>query len=206
MDFWPIITEEWFIRDRHFPDPETVCEIREVGCLLVRKAIGDEKNTWRLSFSIAETILALKQSPFQKKSYLLAKLIFTLESNGLIDDKSERKLSSYILKTVHLFVLENTPKEELEKLEQTEDYLKLVFIIFERLLDALKVGYLPCYFVLEMNLLHGFGQVFLDNIAHRFDNLFKCDMFIEKMVDNFKKNRMSDFIPEDVLKEISSSS
>ena len=42
LDFWPDITEEWFERERHWPDPKTLCEVREIGCTLVRKSIGEE--------------------------------------------------------------------------------------------------------------------------------------------------------------------
>ena len=161
---------------------------------MVRKSIGDQEKTWRLSFSEAEDILASKQSPFRKKSYLLAKLIFTLETHGLVDGETERKLSSYLLKTTYLFTLENTPPEEFEKLEQTKDYLEVASKMFEKLSQALKTGYLPCFFVPEMNLLYGFSQKFLDEIGIRFDDLtFKSEVFIRNLVENFQKNRITQF-------------
>ena len=140
INFWPEVTAEWFLRDRHWPDLKTLGEIRKAKCGLVRKSIGDEKKAWRLSFSEAEGILANRQSHFQKKSYLLAKLIFTLETNGLTDGETERKLSSYFLKTVYLFTLENTSPEHFDTLEQAQNYLKLVSMMFERLSQALKIG------------------------------------------------------------------
>ena len=154
-----------------------------------------ELNTWRLSFSQAEGILAKKQNHFQKKSYLLAKVIFILRTHGLVDADTERKLCSYHLKTVYLFTLEDTPPEVFEKLEQTNDYLKLAFIILERLSQALKTGYLPCFFAQEMNLLHVFGQSFLNDIADRLDNLSKDDTFIENLVKKFKKAPILSFLP-----------
>ena len=193
--FWPDITEEWFERKRHWPDSQTLCEIREIGCSLVRKSIGEELNTWRLSFSQAEVILANKQNPFQKRSFLLAKLIFTLETHGHVDAETERKFCSYHLKTVYLFTLEDTPPEEFEKLEQTNDYLKLAFIMLERISKALKTGYLPCFFVQEMNLFQGFGQSFLNGIADRLDNLSKDDTFIENLVKKFKKAPILSYLP-----------
>ena len=194
--FWPDITEEWFERKRHWPDSQTLCEIREIGCSLVRKSIGEELNTWRLSFSQAEVILANKQNPFQKRSFLLAKLIFTLETHGHVDGETERKLCSYHLKTVYLFTLEDTPPEEFEKLEQTNDYLKLAFVMLERLSKALKTGYLPCFFVKEMNLLRGFDERFLNDIADRFANLSKDNTFIKNLVKKFKQARILTFLPK----------
>ena len=200
FNFWPDIAAEWLEKERHWPDPETVCEIRYIGCTLVRKSIGSEENTWRTSFSQAEGILANHQSPFQKKSYFLA----GLETSDLLDSESERKLSFYHLKTAFLFTLENTPKEEFEKLEQTKDYLKLAFLMFGRLSQALKNGYVPCLFVPEMNLLHGFSQSYLINIVNRFDNLFKSDTFVENLVvKSFKKARILTYFLEDGIKNIS---
>ncbi|XP_066931154.1 uncharacterized protein [Clytia hemisphaerica] len=171
LKFWPDIASKWFERKRYWPDQQTLCEIRKLGCTLVRKCIGEESKTWRLSFSEAEFILANQQNSFQKKSYLLAKLIFTLETHGLVESETDRKLCSYQLKTVFLFTLEKTPPEEFQTLDQTNDYLKLAFMMLEKLSQALKNGYLPCYFVQEMNLLYGFGQSFLDSIADRLDKI-----------------------------------
>ncbi|XP_066935882.1 cyclic GMP-AMP synthase-like receptor [Clytia hemisphaerica] len=153
----------------------------------VRKSIGEESKTWRLSFSEAESILANQQNSFQKQSYLLAKLIFTLETHGLVESETDRKLSSYHLKTVFLFTLEETPPEEFQTLDQTNDYLKLAFMMLEKLSQALKNGYLPCYFVQEMNLLYGFGQSFLDSIADRLDKIQMDEAFVKSLVENFKK-------------------
>ena len=191
LNFWPNITLEWFQRERYWPDPETLCGIRVIGCTLVRKAIADEEKTWRLSFSEAEGILANHQTPFQKMSYLLAKLIFTLETHGLVDDETERKLSSYHLKTAYLFTLENTQPEDFEVLQQGKQYLKLASMIFERLSKALETGFLPCFFVPEMNLLYGFSRPFLENIRNRLENhLFENDNYVQKLVKNFERNRL----------------
>eukprot|EP00111_Clytia_hemisphaerica_P003309 TCONS_00009422-protein len=197
LNFWPDITTDWFERQRYWPDLETMCDIREARCLLVRKSVGDQGKTWRVSLSEAEVILASKQSPFQKKSYLLAKLIFTLNTHGLVDSETGRKLSSYLLKTVYLFTLENTPPEEIQKLEEIMDYLQLAYMIFEKLTTALKIGYLQNFFVPEMNLLFGFGQTFLDHIGKLFDDLnFKNETFISNLVEDFKKNQITEFFSE----------
>ena len=59
-----------------------------------------------------------------------------------VDGETERKLSSYHLKTAYLFTLENTPPEDFELLEQGKDYLKAASMILERLSKALETGYL----------------------------------------------------------------
>ena len=63
-------------------------------------------------------------------------------------------------------MLENTSQEDFEEFEKTEDYLGFASMIIERLSQALKIGYLPCFFVPVMNLLQGFGQKLLNDIAY----------------------------------------
>ena len=151
-------------------------------------------------------IMAQKQSTFQRKSYLLAKIIFTLETHGLVDTVMERKLCSYHLKTVYLFILENTPQKQFRKLEQAKDYLKLAFLMFERLSKALKDGYLPCFFVQQMNLLQGFDQNFLNDVGYRFKKVIQRKDFIEKLVDEFKQAPILSLLSIEEGQELSSMS
>ena len=130
--------------------------------------------------------MANKQNRFQKTSYLLGKIIFTLKFHDLSDSETDRKLCSYHLKTVYLFTLEETPQTQFEKLEKAKEYLRFTFVMLERLSKALKSGYLPCYFAQEMNLLQGFDRGFLDAASSRVDNIFDNGTVIGKLLEQFK--------------------
>ena len=189
LNFWPDIISPWFKKHRCWPHEKVVDEIRSKGCHLVWKAVDSEPACWCLSFSRAEVILAKERNIFQNKSYLLAKLIFTVQTQHLIDEEGEgRQLSSYLLKTSINFLLEETPNHVWATLEEKSDYFKVVCNLFQRLSKALNECYLPSFFSKEMNLLRGFTQPYLKAVSSVFDEFFKTDDALIAMLDCFKES------------------
>ena len=168
---WPNLAFSSFkIRKRYWPEKEVLTKIESGGCHLVPKYF-DSVYDWRISFSQAEIILSKEQNSFQRKCYLLAKLIFYADIKQFQDKKSGKKMSSYLLKTVMLFMLEETRPEKWKTFEDRDCFLDVVCELFKRLSHAFKTQKLPCFFLLEMNLLEGYTNQFLIEMKDQMDKI-----------------------------------
>ena len=188
LDFWPNIVQPWFEKQRYWPKPEIMAEIHQKGCHLVWKSVDGEQASWRLSFSQAEVILARERSVFQKKCFLLAKLIFTVQTQHFADQEKGRRLSSYLIKTIMNLLIEETPQSIWEIWEEENNYLEVVENLFQRLSHFLKDGHMPCLFTEKMNLLRGFSQAYLDVLSEIFGNFFKTDDGLKVQLEYFKES------------------
>ena len=188
LDFWPEFVKPWFKKQRYWPKPEVMAEIHQKGCHLVWKSLDGEQACWRLSFSQAEIILARERSVFQKKCFLLAKLIFTAQTKHFIDQEKDRKLSSYLIKTTMNFLIEDTPETMWQIWEEKTNYFEVIENLFQRLSNFLKAGNMPCLFTEKMNLLRGFSQVYLDAISGVFTNFFKTDNGSKVLLECLKES------------------
>eukprot|EP00111_Clytia_hemisphaerica_P000123 TCONS_00000293-protein len=175
LDFWPDIAQPWFEKERYWPKPEVMAEIHKKGCHLVWKSVNGEQASWRLSFSQAEVILARERSVFQKKCFLLAKLIFTVQTQHFTDPENDRKLPSYLIKTTMNLLTEETPQSVWKIWEEENNYFEAVENLFKQLSDFLKHGHMSCLFSEEMDLLRGFSQAYLNVMSDVFENFFKTD-------------------------------
>ena len=160
LSFWPDFMQPWFERQRYWPSPETIEEIRATQCHLVLKSTpGSIRNDeWRISFSKAEVILANKRTDFQNKCYLLAKHIYYAKLSHEADEETGRHISSYLLKTTMLYFLEQTSSEQWEDWEKNKSYLQVSILLYERLATSFSHGHLPSYFVEDLNLLAGYSE------------------------------------------------
>ena len=84
-------------RRRYWPEKEVLTKIKSLGCHLVPKYFNSIYD-WRISFSQAEIILSKEQNSFQRKCYLLAKLIFYAGIKQFKDKKSGKKCLHIFLK------------------------------------------------------------------------------------------------------------
>ena len=155
---------------------ETMNQIIQQGFHLVPKSSSQIDghiitSEWRLSFSQAEGILSDSLSEFQKKCYLVAKIIFYINFKNIEDGRGDeaRVLSSYLMKTIK-FSLQEEPLPSCSKDTEQDLVMRMIAKYFQRLGDVLKTGFLPCYFYTKVNLLDGFSPEFLNetsNIAHQ---------------------------------------
>ena len=170
---WPHLAFSSFKgRRRYWPEKEVLTKIKSLGCHLVPKYFNSIYD-WRISFSQAEIILSKEQNSFQRKCYLLAKLIFYAGIKQFKDKKSGKKMSSYLLKTVMLFMLEETRPEKWELFEDGNCFLDVVCELFKRLSHAFKTQKLLCFFLQEMNLLEGYSDQFLIEMENQMDKISK---------------------------------
>lgn len=63
--------------------------------------------------------------------------------------------------------LEETSVDDWFLMEVGKCYIEVVKRLFKRLEIALRAGYLPCYFVYEMNLLDGYSAAFLKEMVEK---------------------------------------
>src|SRR6218665_2643659 len=73
---WPTEVKDWPIRQRYhgWPTPATISEVVQNGCHVVyvqHRSCRDDKEQWRLSFSIAEMILLQSWTKVQQIVYHL---------------------------------------------------------------------------------------------------------------------------------------
>ncbi|MEO0687158.1 MAG: hypothetical protein AAFY76_19450, partial [Cyanobacteria bacterium J06649_11] len=159
LKYWPLFTRDWFSKPRYWPSFQVMLEVLENGCHLVQKTPPGpcceewvvtfspedncqivkkllpsiEHNEWRISFSVAEKILSREKSPFQKKCFLLGKCLYYEFMKVEIDEKTKRTLPSYLIKTVMLQMLEETPEFQWNSYEKGNAFLQVVTELYKRL-------------------------------------------------------------------------
>ena len=147
--FWPAIASAWPLREpRYWPNKETVEKIISGGCHIVPKSPrGKSSSEWRISFSAAELELSHTLTQFQRKCFLVAKLIYYVVVKRIDPDV----FGSYFLKTAMFKLLEKQPVVFWENTSPTE----VVKILFNDLLCCFEKKNLASFFSEELNLLEG---------------------------------------------------
>ena len=147
---WPKISKEWATRTpRNWPARDLVDKVYSSGFALVGKpasASGDVSREWRLSFSIAEMTLIRNFNDCQSKVYYLIRSIYV----QYLKEKVSGILSSYNLKTIMFWILEEKPSTYWS----TEGIPKIILDIFQKLNSSLKSRFCPHYFLPAHNLLY----------------------------------------------------
>ena len=155
----PKFADEWHDRERvhDWPTRETLEKMRKLGCLFVGKGHPDSKDMhteWSISFSLQERHLMLSLNPTQHKCYILLKMI----KHDIIKPAVEKaigvntkSISSYHCKTCLFYTIENTD----QAVWIPTNLIQCTIDCLNRLLDWLRIGYCPNYFLPEKNLLDG---------------------------------------------------
>ena len=156
LHFWPYQATTWITRCRLWPPQDTIQSIVDKGCQLVpRSSPGDDVNSeWRLSFSGPEEILAELRTKGQQLAYYFFKAFFYQYLKCVESSEREVKpLYSYIIKTTMLWASEELHPEDpiWASLENSTQMLAF------KLLESLEAGFLPHYFIPEINLLERVG-------------------------------------------------
>ncbi|XP_066913210.1 uncharacterized protein [Clytia hemisphaerica] len=165
LHFWPACASRWFNEKHDWISQETLNKIKQDGCHLVPKPIHRrvdiKSNEWRISFSVAEKTLSAALTRFQKKCYLVSKMIFYQQFKALEDSITERHLPSYVLKTIKFKIQDLISKTEWEHYESNGEIVGIISVYYKELSTCLKNGTLSCYFMDEMNILDGYSEDFL---------------------------------------------
>ena len=144
---WPTQANNWLRREKKWPSQNEVNRIMNLGCHLVPKSQeGDEEagKTWRISFSKAEVELS-KIVPNIARACLVGIKIIAKDYLSVISSK----ISTYKLKTIFYYCLENTEPDIWSQESNTE----LCFeIIIEAVIDALRQQWCPHFWIPSINL------------------------------------------------------
>lgn len=141
---WPSAAREWVNRKRHWPTSETVHGIIQQGCAAVAKGFAESASShleWRLSFSLAEVLLARSLTAVQRQCYLLVK--------NLIKDLKCNVIPSYYIKCSFFWLLEDTETN----VWRSSNLGNCVLMALNKLQKCLRDHLLPNYFVRQGNLL-----------------------------------------------------
>ena len=164
LHFWPHEAVTWITRHRLWPPQDIIQSIVDKGCQLIPRSSpdGDIHSEWRLSFSNPEATLAQHRSKEQQQAYYLFKMfcyryLKSVESS----EPGGKQLSSYIIKTTMLWACEELPPEDPLWASLENSVQMLLF----KLLGSLETGFLPHYFVPEINLLERVGHDVRSNCA-----------------------------------------
>ena len=186
LHFWPACALSWFNEKHDWISDETIRKIKDYGCHLVAKPLNDRTyfqpaDEWRISFSVAEKILSEKLTKFEKKCYLVAKMIFYQNFKTLKDHETGRHLPSYVLKTIKFRLQDFISKGQWQQYEVDDNLHAVISLYYQELATHLKSGNLSSYFIEEMNILKGFSEPFLkectsiaDGIAKQPENFVHC--------------------------------
>lgn len=168
---WTTLADKWADRKRaaDWPKRGLISEIVSEGCHVVPIShycdSGDDfhETEWRLSFSNAEKKLVDTLMTGQRQSYIMAKLIMKQVIQEMKDSSSylsvEKVPSSYHLKTIFLWKCEEKPLKEWNNL------LESVVDLLKNLVDHLRKGNIPQYFIPENNLIDDIKQNVLGSVA-----------------------------------------
>ena len=123
LDHWPQVATCWITRPRCWPGQEVISRILRGGCEVVPKmrAALDNKS-WRLSFSMAEHVLACSLGEKPRNTYLAVKLVIKRKLRTVCPF-----LKSYHIKTIffHFMEMKTNKYWEERKLESCiKDLLK----------------------------------------------------------------------------------
>ncbi|XP_062622360.1 uncharacterized protein LOC134283862 [Saccostrea cucullata] len=147
---WPEIAEEWIERSREYnwPSGDLIEKAISLGCYVVpiggRQSISKDFE-WCISFVLAERLLIRNMNSIQRFIYSVLKSI-----RKEIFGEFSVIISSYIIKTIILWVMEENDTSSL----QPKNVIEYVQECFQKLLEFLKDDFCPNYFMRKCNLFH----------------------------------------------------
>lgn len=200
---WPIIANEWLLRTRTFswPSQKIIDKIRDLGCHLV--PIGEHNSPiadlqWRISFVISEKFLIQTFNNVQFKVYGLLKLIkSSVFNNYKCVEYSQSLINSYHVKTVMMWVIENTP----EQLWTNERLVLCLRLCFRYIKHFVTIGYLPNYFLPTLNLFRKHSNSDIDGLISKIDILITNPVVIFSSLSLLQDSIYQYFADEDAALE-----
>src|SRR6218665_1875691 len=152
---WPLEARDWPLRTRNngWPTTTTICKVMQNGFHVVyaqHRSCRDDKYQFRLSFSFAEAILLQSWTKTQQIVYHLLRFFAKRELIQKDWPKEDEVLCTYHLKTLMLWSCEEKPPEWWD----SSSAIAICCELLKKLLEWLKKGYCPNYFIPEANLFH----------------------------------------------------
>ena len=159
LDWQTDYMKRWIKRKRKWPDISLMRQELKT-TYLIAKCPGDEKANpdsifFRYSFSHIEQKIVSMQSESQRIVYYIAKAIFYKHVKSIDPDK----IQSFLLKNTMLWICETLPPAN-----DTWSYsrvIEAVDLLLQRLGIDLCKGYMPYYFIPEINVLELYSKKLL---------------------------------------------
>ena len=171
---WPSCAQEWYTRERFWPDVNLVENITQGRFHIVPKSSPD--GNFRLSFSRAEIMLIKALTPLQHRVMRSFKAVVKYHQDSW-SPSVKSTLSSYHLKTIAFWYFEKTSQESWSE----ETVVLHLVALLEELAEALRRQHLPIYFMPKVNLLqdvdHELSFHVMEKIlklSHNFSALFEA--------------------------------
>ncbi|XP_031550170.1 cyclic GMP-AMP synthase-like [Actinia tenebrosa] len=163
LSFWPRCSKTWQETSSHNGLPaEVIEEVIANGVYFVpRYESGKQEPQWRVSFSVAESIIMRRLTEGQRSAFRVMKVILERQKKKSIEDKEtgnliesfvDKMTTTYHIKTILLHLNEDA---SLSKLEERQ-YL---ICILKALLHSLKTMHLTHYFIPDINLYSGLKEL-----------------------------------------------
>ena len=143
--------ERWTKRKRLWPSLETLASELNT-TYIITKPSAEEKNNkltkeLRYSFSHIERKIISMQSNEQRVVYFISKTIFY----GSLKPLDPEKVQSFLLKNTMLWLCEQYPPHH--DMWHYTNILNVTVLLYKRLLGYLEQGFMPYYFIEEVNIL-----------------------------------------------------
>lgn len=151
----PDVTIRWMRRSRNWTNLIGQLDEELRHSYVIFKTSNEEKhnqetNELRYSFAHLERAIVQLQNPTQRLIYTIFK---TLIYRELLIGDLEDTMSSYIGKTVMLWICEQHPPSDPIWDNDDRSILNVINILFRELHKAFKTGFLPYFFIPEINVI-----------------------------------------------------
>ena len=188
---WPREAHNWPIRQRihQWPTVDTICEVLQNGCHVVfvqHRTCRDDREQWRLSFSVAEVTLLQSWTQIQQIIYHLLRFFAKRELIQKNCPKEDEVLCPYHLKTLMLWTCEEMPPEWWN----SSSVIAVCCELLNKLSNWIKRRNIPNYFIPEANLFtQPSCSTILDTIVWRIKECSNfsilCPWFEEHYITEF---------------------
>src|SRR6218665_405538 len=184
---WPKEARHWPTRSRTFgwPTMNTISEVVQNGCHIVyvqHRSCRNEKEQWRLSFSLAEVILLQSWTKTQQIVYHLLRFFAKRELFQKDCPKEDEVLCTYHLKTLMLWTCEEMSPEWWN----SSPVIAICSELLEVMSEWLKRRFCPNYFIPEANLFHQTSRsTIFRQTERRLNKFLNSDLLSHWFVENY---------------------
>ena len=157
--------EVWQKRQRKWPDLDLLSEELNISYLIAKTSREERNNInateFQYSFAHIENKIMALLSTNQRTLFYTAKIVF----KKWIQPLSDVYLPSFLVKNTMFWICEQAPPEDhLWKFLSNKDFLTSLHYFFTKLRKYFREGFLPYYFIPEINLLEGVPKEILEEV------------------------------------------
>jgi len=184
---WPREAHNWRTRPRNhkWPTIDTISKVVQNGCHVVfaqHRHCKDDRDQWRISFSVSEIILLQSWTQIQQIVYHLLRVFAKRELIQTECPKKDEVLCSYHLKTLMLWTCEEMPPEWWKSFS----VIAISCELLKKLSRWIKRRHFPNYFIPEANLFHETSTAtILDKVVRRINEFCNSAILCSWFTENY---------------------